>query len=183
LRTGPSGGAAPEASSIAAMSTATWSILIEKEYLKFSCAHFLIFPDGSKERLHGHNYQVTCEIDGELSDRGLVIDFKLVKPVIRALCDDLDEHWLIPGQHPELVYRHREDGHTEVTYRTCRYLAPTDEIIVLPITNTSAENLATWVGDTLITRLRERFGETKVRRLRVTVAETSGQMGVYNRQA
>ena len=43
-----------------------WSILIEKEYLKFSCAHFLIFPDGSKERLHGHNYQVTAEVDGNL---------------------------------------------------------------------------------------------------------------------
>lgn len=156
-----------------------WSILIEKEYLKFSCAHFLIFPDGSKERLHGHNYQVTCDIDGELSDRGLVIDFKLVKPVIRALCDRLDEHWLIPGQHHELTWRHRDDGHTEVTYRDCRYLAPTDEVIVMPINNTSAENLAAWVGRTLIAELRERFGTALVRRLRVTVAETSGQAGVY----
>jgi len=114
-----------------------WSILIEKEYLKFSCAHFLIFPDGSKERLHGHNYQVVCEVDGSLSEHGLVIDFKQVKPIIRRLCDHLDEHWLIPGKHPVLTYRHRDDGHTEVTYKDCRYLAPTNEIIVLPINNTS----------------------------------------------
>ena len=40
-----------------------WSIAIDKEYLKFSCAHFLIFADGSKERLHGHNYHVASEID------------------------------------------------------------------------------------------------------------------------
>jgi hypothetical protein len=53
-----------------------WSILIDKEYLKFSCAHFMIFPDGTKERLHGHNYHVTCEIDGQLSEHGLVIDFR-----------------------------------------------------------------------------------------------------------
>ena len=91
-----------------------WSILIEKEYLKFSCAHFLIFPDGSKERLHGHNYQVVAEVDGNLSEFGLVIDFKMVKPIIKALCDELDEHWLIPGQHRELTWRHRDDGHTEV---------------------------------------------------------------------
>ena len=66
-----------------------FAILIHKEYFKFSCAHFFIFPDGSKERLHGHNYQVGCEIGGEFSDRGLVIDFKLVKPVVRNMCDDL----------------------------------------------------------------------------------------------
>ena len=95
-----------------------FAIYIHKEYLKFSCAHFLIFPDGSKERLHGHNYQVACEIGGELSDRGLVIDFKLVKPVVRDMCDELDEHWLIPGDHHVLTYKHRDDGHTEVHTKT-----------------------------------------------------------------
>lgn len=156
-----------------------WSIVIEKEYLKFSCAHFLIFPDGSKERLHGHNYRVRCEIDGALDGHGLVIDFKLVKPVIRALCDDLDEHWLVPGQHPELRVTPRADGHTEVVYRDARYLAPTDEIIVLPIGNTSAEYLAAWFGRTLLARLRERFGEMHVRHLRLRIAETDGQDGVF----
>jgi hypothetical protein len=40
----------------------SWSIQIDKDYLKFSAAHFLIFPDGTAERLHGHNYKVyaTC---------------------------------------------------------------------------------------------------------------------------
>ncbi|MBA3686675.1 MAG: 6-carboxytetrahydropterin synthase [Planctomycetes bacterium] len=156
-----------------------WSILIEKEYLKFSCAHFLIFPDGSKERLHGHNYQVVCEVDGSLSEHGLVIDFKQVKPIIRRICDGLDEHWLVPGQHPVLRYRHRDDGHTEVTYKDCRYLAPTDEIIVLPINNTSAENFAGWIGKSLLEELRATFGRVAVHQLRVEVSETKGQAGVY----
>lgn len=161
------------------MSSEHWSILITKEYLKFSCAHFLIFPDGSKERLHGHNYQVTCEVDGSLSEHGLVIDFKMVKPIVKELCDFLDEHWLIPGEHPTLRYRHREDGHTEVEYRECRYLAPTEEVIVLPINNTSAENFAAWLGRQLYARLVDRFGAVSVHRLRVSVSETSGQEGVY----
>ncbi len=156
-----------------------WSILIEKEYLKFSCAHFLIFPDGSKERLHGHNYRVRCEVDGALDGHGLVIDFKEIKPIIRALCDELDEHWIVPAHHPELRIHHRDDGHTEVTYRTSRYLAPSDEILVLPIGNTSAEFFAAWLGRTLLARLRERFGHLSVRRLRVMVSETPGQDGVY----
>ncbi len=156
-----------------------WSILVEKEYLKFSCAHFLIFPDGSKERLHGHNYHVTLEVDGRLSEHGLVIDFKRVKPHVRALCDHLDEHWLVPGLHPELRWRARPDGHTEVEYRGCRYLAPSDEVIVLPINNTSAENLAAWLGRALTGELRAAFGQDAVRRLRLEVSETPGQSGVY----
>lgn len=156
-----------------------WSIRIAKEYLKFSCAHFLIFPDGSKERLHGHNYRVRCAVDGDLDGHGLVIDFKLIKPVVRQLCDELDEHWLVPGQHPDLRVTHREDGHTEVVYRGSRYLAPSDEVIVLPIGNTSAEYLAAWFGRTLLARLRERFGNAHVRHLEVSISETDGQDGVF----
>ncbi|MDA3960433.1 MAG: 6-carboxytetrahydropterin synthase [Planctomycetota bacterium] len=156
-----------------------WSILMHKEYFKFSCAHFLIFPDGSKERLHGHNYQVSCEIHGELTDRGLVIDFKRAKPIVRAICDELDEHWLIPDEHPELLHRERDDGHTEVTYRDCHYLAPSEEVIVLPINNTSAENLATYIGRRVRAEIAERFGPNKIKRLHLGVSETSGQHGVY----
>ena len=157
----------------------SWSIQLYKEYFKFSCAHFLIFPDGSKERLHGHNYHVDLEIEGDLTDHGLVIDFNLAKPIVRELCDELDEHWIIPAQHPELKFEHRDDGHTDVVYRECRYRVPTDEVIALPINNTSAENLATWVGRELQGRIAQRFGGSQVRRLRVAVSETPGQRGIY----
>ena len=71
-----------------------WSIHLQKETFKFSAAHFLVFPDGSAERLHGHNYRVYVTIDAALDRFGLVLDFKTVKPVIRDMVDDLDEHWL-----------------------------------------------------------------------------------------
>jgi len=161
------------------MMTERWSVWMHKEYFKFSCAHFLIFPDGSKERLHGHNYQVGIEIGGALTERGLVVDFKQAKPVVRELCDELDEHVLLPGEHPELQIDAVVDGHRPWRYRQCRYLAPADEVIVLPISNTSAENFATWIGRELCRRLRERFGISQVQHLRVTVSETSGQHGVY----
>jgi 6-pyruvoyltetrahydropterin/6-carboxytetrahydropterin synthase len=156
-----------------------WAIHIHKEYFKFSCAHFLIFPDGSKERLHGHNYHVDAEIEGALTDRGLVIDFIAIKPLIRDLCDGLDEHWIVPGEHPDLVIQPAEDGQTEIVYRAARYVAPTEEILVLPINNTSAENLATWIGRELQSRIAERFGRTQIQKLRLAVSETAGQWGVY----
>ena len=160
-----------------------WAITLNKEYFKFSCAHFLIFPDGSKERLHGHNYQVTAEIEGDLTEQGLVIDFLDAKPVVRELCDSLDEHWIVPSKHPELTIEDQDDGHSRVTYRDCHYVVPTPEILLLPINNTSVENLATWFGSTLHERLVDKFGGTQVRRLRVSISETSGQSGVYEYRA
>lgn len=156
-----------------------WSIDLYKEYFNFSAAHFLIFPDGSAERLHGHNYAVTVEIDSQLSEFGLVIDFKRVKPVVRELVDELDEHWIIPGEHPVLTHRTPEDGSIEVVYRDRRYVAPAEDVIVLPINNTSSENLASWLGRELRRRLEDRFDGLVVERLRLAVEETPGQSGVY----
>jgi 6-pyruvoyltetrahydropterin/6-carboxytetrahydropterin synthase len=155
----------------------SWGIDLHKEYFKFSCAHFLIFPDGSKERLHGHNYYVSVVLQGEL-EKGLVLDFNHAKPLVRELCDSLDEHWLVPAEHPELKIEALDDGHTSVIYRESRYLVPTSELIALPINNTSVENLATWLGRELRRRLDDRFG-ARIDRMEVAVSETSGQRGVY----
>ena len=156
-----------------------WSIEVDKEYLKFSVAHFLIFPDGTAERLHGHNYRVFAEVEGRLSPHGLVLDFQHVKPIVRDLCDELDEHWILPGEHPELSHEALPDGTVDVRYRERRYLAPAEDVLVLPINNTSAENLASYLGRELRARLTQRFAELEVTMLRVAVEETPGQRGVY----
>ena len=49
-----------------------WSISVAKDYLKFSAAHFLIFPDGTAERIHGHNYRVSVDLQTDLDPQGLV---------------------------------------------------------------------------------------------------------------
>ncbi|KAA3614553.1 MAG: 6-carboxytetrahydropterin synthase [Planctomycetota bacterium] len=160
------------------MAQESWSIEVDKEYLKFSAAHFLIFPDGSAERLHGHNYRVYFRLRAALSPFGLVMDFQMVKPVIRELVEELDEHWLVPAQHPELHIRER-DRSLEIQYRDRLYMAPKDDIILLPINNTSAENLSSWIGRELHRRLQSRFPDVALDELWVAVEETPGQRGSY----
>ena len=41
----------------------SWTIHIRKDNLKFSAAHMTVFPDGRKEGLHGHNYQVELTVE------------------------------------------------------------------------------------------------------------------------
>ncbi len=158
----------------------SWSIEVDKEYLKFSVAHFLIFPDGSAERLHGHNYRVYVELEARLSPFGLVVDFLHIKPIIRELCDALDEHWILPGKHPELTIEELPDEHLEVRYRERVYRAPRADVIVLEINNTSAENLAAYLGRALFEKLKVQFPELACSYLRLAVEETSGQRGVFH---
>jgi 6-pyruvoyltetrahydropterin/6-carboxytetrahydropterin synthase len=99
----------------------SWSISIEKDYLKFSAAHFLIFPDGSAERLHGHNYKVFLDLHTELDKHGLVINFQEIKPMMRKLCDELDEHLLIPGDHSVLTAEVK-GPHYEIRYKERLYM-------------------------------------------------------------
>ncbi|MHC5064913.1 MAG: 6-pyruvoyl trahydropterin synthase family protein [Planctomycetota bacterium] len=156
----------------------TWSIHIEKDYLKFSAAHFLIFPDGSAERLHGHNYKVFVDVESALDEHGLVLNFREIKPLIRELVDELNERLLIPAEHPVLTCEPHGGTSMEIRYRERRYLIPAEEIMLLPISNTSAENLAGWLADTLLQRLAERFDGLVPDSLRVGVEETAGQRGI-----
>jgi 6-pyruvoyltetrahydropterin/6-carboxytetrahydropterin synthase len=158
----------------------SWSIAIDKDYLKFSAAHFLIFPDGTAERLHGHNYKVFLELKTELDRHGLVVNFQEIKPLVREICDELDEHLLLPGKHPVLTTVAQPDGNTEVRYRERRYSIPSEEVIVLPIGNTSAENLAAWFGRTLGERMRKRWPGLAVKQMSVGIEETPGQRGIWS---
>ena len=146
-----------------------WGLDLSKENFKFSAAHFLIFPDGSAERLHGHNYRVFVEIDGGLDEHGLVLDLNASSRWCASYATPLTRHFIAPGEHPELVVGDSVDGHREVRYRESRYLMPEGDLIVLPVNNTSSENLATWLGRRLLEELSVRFPLVKLQRLKVSV--------------
>jgi 6-pyruvoyltetrahydropterin/6-carboxytetrahydropterin synthase len=160
-----------------------WSIHIEKDYLKFSSAHFLIFPDGTAERIHGHNYKVFVTVHTELDEHGLVINFKDIKPMIRDLVDELDEMLLIPGKHPELVAEPTDGGQCEIRYRDRFYSIPADEVLVLPVSNTSAENLAGYLADRLLAQFQTRFPGVELLGMDIEVEETKGQRGIVHLRA
>ena len=158
----------------------SWSISVHKDNLKFSAAHFLIFQDGHAEKLHGHNYKVFVELRSRLDEHGLVLNFRSLKPLIREVVLELDECLLLPAEHPVLRVNDLGDGSTEVVYKERRYIIPTDEIVALPINNTSSENLARVVCERLIERLRAEHGNLPLQDLIVGVEETAGQQGVFH---
>lgn len=155
-----------------------FSIEVDKDYFNFASAHFLIFANGRRETLHGHNYQVSVSVEGELDRAGVVLDFITFKPLVKRVCDELDHRTLIQEGHPMLTIR-RSPKIIEVRYRDQRLILPRRDVIVLPIANTSTELLAEYIAGKLRRRLRQEFPDAKLRRIEIGVEETRGQRGFY----
>ena len=61
----------------------------------FSSGHYLRNYKGKCENPHGHNYRVLVSLAGaELDDAGLLLDFKLLKTLLRPVVDYLDHQMI-----------------------------------------------------------------------------------------
>jgi 6-pyruvoyltetrahydropterin/6-carboxytetrahydropterin synthase len=66
----------------------------------FSSGHYLRNYHGKCENPHGHNYRVLVTLIGEeLDEAGMLLDFKLVKHVLRPTVEYLD-HQMINDLEP-----------------------------------------------------------------------------------
>jgi len=155
-----------------------FGVSVYKEKFNFCSAHFLLFADGSREELHGHNYRVSVDVDGPIGEGDMVIDFMVLKPMVKEICDRIDHRTLIPSESPHLRIE-RKDGLIWVHHGEDRFAFPERDVIVLPLPNTSTERLAEHICGELRERILEKDPNAQLDRLRVSVEESSGQCGHY----
>ncbi|MBI2989020.1 MAG: 6-carboxytetrahydropterin synthase [Deltaproteobacteria bacterium] len=155
-----------------------FSIEVAKDYFNFASAHFLIFANGKREALHGHNYQVSVAVEGELDRAGVLLDFISFKPLVKQVCDDLDHRTLIQKDSPFLKI-HQDHKGVKVLYKDQRIILPRRDIILLPIVNTSTELLAEYIADKIRQRTHRQFPGARLRLIEVGVEEARGQKGVF----
>lgn len=154
------------------MSTIT--LHLAKQNFKFSAAHFLIFDEKSAERLHGHNYAVKVDIEapmeGEFHQDGYFVDFNVFKRFIKSCLDEWDERVLLPQLQKEMKFTDKGVS-LEVHFRDRYYVFPQNEVVLLPVTNTSVEQLSRL----LAAKFMQEFAKYGVKSVMVTVEETPGQ--------
>lgn len=147
---------------------------LKKENFKFSCAHFLIFDELRAEKLHGHNYRVQVEVglpdSASFKQKGYFLDFSDFKKFIKAQCDILDEHVILPRLHPE-IKTSLEGNSLKLEFRERKYMFPKEEVHLLPLTNTSVEQLSQYLCEIIF----KEYASTSIRYIEVFVEETSGQ--------
>jgi 6-pyruvoyl-tetrahydropterin synthase len=157
----------------------SYSIRVEKQYFNFSCAHFLLFNDGSREPLHGHNYWAWVEVEGELGPAGYVLDYITFKPLFRKLCDALDHKTIFPTQSKVLTIK-QVGANIHVKHKDgSEFSAPASDTLLLELPNTSTELLATYLAERLYDQLVQRGEHLHLRVITVGVEEAPGQQGIY----
>lgn len=158
-----------------------YRIEVARDGFKFSCAHMTVFPDGSKERLHGHNYHVGIGVDLTDVSFANMIAFAPLKEAVATLCLEWKERTLLAERNPyfELV---RDDA-DELEFRLCgqRYVLPRQDVLLLPIDNIAVEPLAALVAELLLERLAHVLQSEVVTGLEVRVSESPGQGAVCYR--
>ncbi|MCB9334616.1 MAG: 6-carboxytetrahydropterin synthase QueD [Flavobacteriales bacterium] len=79
------------------------AIRITKEF-DFEMAHALVGYDGPCKNIHGHSYKLKVTVKGNVknntsdSDEGMVVDFGIIKKIVKELIVDKYDHALVLNQ-------------------------------------------------------------------------------------
>ncbi|MGH7594529.1 MAG: 6-pyruvoyl trahydropterin synthase family protein [Gemmatimonadales bacterium] len=154
-------------------------VSVSKDYLGFAAAHFLTFRGHACESLHGHNYRIAVTIEGPVDPEcNFVIDFAVLKGILRQQVELFDHRVLLPANNPKLAYR--EVGEmTLVDYLgTQTYQFPTGDCVMLPIANSTAEMIAELIATAVRHELTA--AGAVIESLEVEVEESPGQSAMYS---
>ncbi len=134
-----------------------FSVRVSGSDLRFSAAHFIYNPF-FKEPLHGHNYGVEVEVTGNLGDDGFVVNFLDLKELVRRVIGELDHRVMLPTGNPLLKVTGDPSvgrGISVVCSGGEEYFFPSRDVVLLPVKDTSAEELARYLASKIWAILRE----------------------------
>lgn len=131
------------------MSDAQFRVRVTKDHLVFSAAHFITFNGNICERLHGHNWRTAVELTGPLDENRYVFDFIALRDAMQKIVNELDHRVLLPTKHRQIRVQ-SDEREVTATFEERRWVFPREDCILLPVENTTAEEIAAWIA----TRLR-----------------------------
>ena len=155
-----------------------YGVKLSLQRLVFSAAHFITYREDVCERLHGHNYLVMAEVFGPLGDNQYVVDFVALRNILQELVDSLDHRMLLPESHPTIKVV-AQDNEYHVTHAQRRWVFPIDDCVLLPVSNTTSELLARYLGLQLLETMETKLS-FKPSRLKLEVDECNGQAASWD---
>jgi len=156
----------------------TFAIKVYKQYFNFASSHFMMFKDGSREPIHGHNYKVRFYGEARDLNDDMVFDFLNIKPIIRDVCNALDHKLIIPKENSHLkIDEHQNNWHI-TTSRSDFFSFPKSDVLLLPIENSSVERLAKYIASEIKKEVLKKY-QFEFLNVEIEVEETEGQCAVY----
>jgi 6-pyruvoyltetrahydropterin/6-carboxytetrahydropterin synthase len=108
---------------------------------------------GQLEPLHGHTYLVTLRLRGYLDPAAMVCDFADVRTALDRVIAPLRHRTLMPARLPGGRVA-VEGGQVVIECGPKRYSLPAEDVVLLPVANTTTEALAGWLLSELTVSFR-----------------------------
>lgn len=124
---------------------------ISKEF-KWEMGHRLPFHSGKCKNIHGHTYKMRVEIEGDLDENGMVMDYYDVSEIISPIVDELDHSFMVKETDKEII-----DFLVKLNSKK----------VVVPF-ETTAENITLH----LLEKIKERITSDRIKKIKVRVYET-----------
>ena len=163
------------------MSDPRYRVRVTKDHLVFSAANFITFNGNICERLHGHNWRTAVELSGPLDENRYVFDFIALRDALQKIVNELDHRVLLPTQHRQIRVR-ADEREVTATFESRRWVFPREDCVLLPVENTTAEQIAAWIGGRLRDVVRAQPG-ANVDTIQVEVEENFGQWALCELKA
>jgi 6-pyruvoyltetrahydropterin/6-carboxytetrahydropterin synthase len=145
---------------------------ISGDKLTIASAHMLVRHDKCA-KIHGHNYQVEIEIEGDLDENNMIIDFSLFKPKVIKLLKQFDHKILIPSKSKDLQIETKDK---QTIINTCEgklYRLPSEDVVFIPIESTTVELLSKHIHDLI----KKEYPQFKIT---IIMSETPTSTVVYS---
>lgn len=146
---------------------------VEVAKVGFSAAHFLIGHERC-EHIHGHNWVVGVSVSGEVDEKGMIIDFDILGKILSEVCAKYDHKLLLPGRSPYLALRSNGKS-LSLRLGERVYVFPEQDVLILPVENATAEELARLILSEISAKLSEFKNVSEVE---VWVEESPGKRAV-----
>lgn len=156
-----------------------FKVTIDKQQVSFAAAHFIAYGSGKCENLHGHNYRLGAVFAGQLDQYHLLVDFVRLKRAMEEIAEALDHRMLLATRSEALPVSSSAAGEVEVRLADRRYVFPESDVVLLDVPNTTAEMLAEWVANRLLSELGE--DSRGLTWMEIEVEESPGQSASYRR--
>lgn len=158
------------------MNDARFRVRVTKDHLVFSAAHFITFNGNVCERLHGHNWRTAVELTGPLDENRYVFDFIALRDAMQKIVNELDHRVLLPTLHREIRVQ-SDEREVTATFEERRWVFPREDCVLLPVENTTAEEIAAWIGTRLRSVVAAQPG-ANISTIQVEVEENFGQWAI-----
>jgi 6-pyruvoyltetrahydropterin/6-carboxytetrahydropterin synthase len=143
--------------------------------IRFSACHFI--PGHEKcSKLHGHSYIIRSRLEGDVGESGMVMDFVEIKKALKVAADEMDHKTLLPRNTDNVKVT---ETSKEVEVLTCgkRYVFPKEDVLILDIDITTAEEMSRLIAKKLLSVVK--FPKN-VKRLWIGLDEERGQTAWYS---